>query len=70
MRVEIGSPDTPGRNWWCVLYPGLCSTACGGYDDPAEANLVCGEYILRLRAVELWQQLTAPRTDHTLLALD
>ena len=49
--------------------PGLCSAACGGYDDPAETDLVCGQYILRFRAVELWQQLTAPRSDDPLLVL-
>ena len=68
LRVDIGSPGSYGRNWWCVLYPGLCGAACGGYDDPAETDLVCGEYILRLRAVELWQRLTAPRADAPLLA--
>ena len=69
VRVDIGGPDSYGRNWWCVLYPGLCGTACGGYDDPAETDLVCGDYILRLRVVEWWQQLTAARADRTLLAL-
>ena len=69
VRVDIGQPGTYGRNWWCVLYPGLCSAACGGYDDPAETDLVCGQYILRFRAVELWQQLTAPRSDDPLLVL-
>ena len=34
-----------GRNWWCVLYPGLCSFAQGGYALPAENDLVCGQYI-------------------------
>lgn len=69
VRVDIGAPDTYGQNWWCVLYPGLCSAACGGYDDPAETDLICGEYILRLRVVELWQRLTASREDAPLLVL-
>ena len=29
LRVVIGAGE--GRNWWCVLYPGLCRSACGGY---------------------------------------
>ena len=29
LRIIIG--EGAGRNWWCVLYPGLCRTACGGY---------------------------------------
>ena len=70
VRVDIGDPDSYGQNWWCVLYPGLCTAACGGYDDPAETDLVCGEYILRFRAVEWWQQLTAPREDRVLVRLE
>ena len=69
VRVDIGQPGTYGQNWWCVLYPGLCAAACGGYDDPAETDLVCGEYILRFRAVEWWQQLTAGRADRVLVSL-
>ena len=69
VRVDIGQPGTYGRNWWCVLYPGLCTAACGGYDDPAQTDLICGQYILRFRVVELWQQLTASRRDKTFIAL-
>ena len=60
-RITIGSGN--GHNWWCVLYPGLCRSACGGYDTPAENDLVCGEYIVRFRFVEWWDGLTAPRED-------
>ena len=69
VRVDIGQPGTYGQNWWCVLYPGLCAAACGGYDDPAETDLVCGDYILRFRVVEWWQQLTASRADRVLVRL-
>ena len=69
VRVDIGRPGSYGRNWWCVLYPGLCAAACGGYDSAAETGLVCGEYVLRFRAVEWWQQLTAPRQDRVLVSL-
>ena len=62
VRLDIGTRRT-GRNWWCVLYPGLCRSACGGYDTPAENDLVCGEYIVRFRFVEWWDGLTAPRED-------
>ena len=62
VRLDIGTRRA-GRNWWCVLYPGLCRSACGGYDTPAENNLVCGEYIVRFRFVEWWDGLTAPRED-------
>ncbi len=62
VRLDIGTRRA-GRNWWCVLYPGLCRSACGGYDTPAENDLVCGEYIVRFRFVEWWGGLTAPRED-------
>ena len=59
VRIDLGAGK--GRNWWCVLYPGLCRSACGSYAQPAENDLVCGEYILRLRLVEWVQQRTARR---------
>ena len=65
LRIQIGAGK--GRNWWCVLYPGLCRSACGGYARPAENDLVCGNYILRLRLVEWVQQRTARREDVVLL---
>ena len=59
VRVVIG--EGAGRNWWCVLYPGLCSFAQGGYALPAEKDLVCGQYILRFRLVDWAHRLTARR---------
>ena len=59
VRIDIGSGS--GRNWWCVLYPGLCSFAQGGYALPAENDLVCGQYILRFRLVDWAHRLTARR---------
>lgn len=62
LRIDIGANRT-GRNWWCVLYPGLCRSACGGYTLPEENDLVCGEYLIRFRLVEWWNERTAPRRD-------
>ena len=59
VRIDIGIGS--GRNWWCVLYPGLCSFAQGGYALPAENDLVCGQYILRFRLVDWAHRLTARR---------
>ena len=65
VRIELGTGA--GRNWWCVLYPGLCRSACGSYAQPAENDLVCGEYILRFKVVEWVQQRTARREDVVLV---
>ena len=67
LRIDLGGNARHGKNWWCVLYPGLCRSACGSYARPAENDLVCGEYILRLRLVEWVQQRTARREDVVLL---
>lgn len=66
VRIDLGTAPY-GRNWWCVLYPGLCRSVCGGYATPAENDLVCGQYILRFRCVEWWQQHTASRKDRILI---
>ena len=64
VRITIGSGS--GQNWWCVLYPGLCRAACGGYALPEENDLVCGQYILRFRLVDWWNRHTASRTTRVL----
>ena len=65
LRIQIGTGA--GRNWWCVLYPGLCRAACSSYALPEENDLVCGEYILRFKVVEWVQQRTARREDVVLV---
>ncbi len=68
IRIDLGADDRYGQNWWCVLYPGLCRSACGSYALPQQNDLVCGEYILRFRLADLWQQLTASREDLLLVS--
>ena len=63
VRIELGDTAHYGKNWWCVLYPGLCRSACGGYALPAENDLVCGEYIVRFKLVDWWQSVTAEKKD-------
>ena len=66
LRVVIGAGE--GRNWWCVVYPPLCTaTACelegvaleGGMTAD-DLSLMTGEnagYVLRFRSLELWERL-------------
>ena len=68
LRVVIGAGE--GRNWWCVVYPPLCTAAAS--DVPAvalDAGLTDREvaliteadegYVLKFKSVELWQALKA-----------
>lgn len=64
VQMDLGTGG--GQNWWCVLYPGLCRSACGGYALPEENDLVCGQYILRFRLVDWWNRRTACRTPRVL----
>ena len=68
LRVDIGADTRYGKNWWCVLYPGLCRQVCGGYARQQETDLVWGDYLLRFRLVEWWQRRTACRTDRVLVS--
>lgn len=71
LRVVIG--EGAGKNWWCVVFPPLCTAAAS--DVPAvalDAGLTDQEvaliteadegYILKFKSVELWQALKAKLT--------
>ena len=68
VRLTLGENDHSGKNWWCVLYPGLCRAACGSYALPQENDLICGEYIVRFRLVDWVQSVCSDRADRTLLS--
>lgn len=65
LRVEMGA--AAGHNWWCVVYPPLCSV---GVEETEPASLGLGEdqiglitqsnpqYVLRFQCVEWWSELT------------
>lgn len=60
LRVTIG--EGAGRNWWCVVYPDLCHSACTEWNSLEEEQvaLITGatpRYQVRFRAVELWQTI-------------
>ena len=68
LRVHIGAGE--GKNWWCVVFPPLCSdgteslasaAARAGLTEKELALMQSGEkqYILRFRTLELWNQLRA-----------
>lgn len=66
LRVIIG--QGAGQNWWCVVFPPLCTAAACQWQDTGRAagleeddlSLMAEEdagYELRFRSVELWEML-------------
>ena len=66
LRVIIG--EGKGRNWWCVVFPPLCTSAsadlpasalAAGFSEE-EVSLITEEnqgYVLKFKAVEWWETL-------------
>ena len=66
LRVIIG--QGAGQNWWCVVFPPLCTASACQWQDAGRAagleeddlSLMAEEdagYELRFRSVELWEML-------------
>jgi stage II sporulation protein R len=66
LRVLIG--DAEGQNWWCVVYPPLCTTAVTEMEETAmsaglgkgDLSLITEEntgYVLKFHSLELWESL-------------
>ena len=55
LTIRLG--DAGGKNWWCVVYPSLCISAGGEYEDD-DSNTIIETYNFRLKfkTVELWQK--------------
>lgn len=53
IQIHIGAAQ--GRNWWCVLYPTLCTDmACGDRYDSTTLSFKCAEWISALCS-KLWE---------------
>ena len=66
LRVIIG--EGAGENWWCVVFPPLCTAAATDLEETAiatglgekELSLITEEhqgYVLKFRSLELWESL-------------
>ena len=61
LRITIGEGE--GKNWWCVVFPGLClptsaegfaeTASCAGFSDTLTGTLE-GEYQVRFWILEVW----------------
>ena len=65
LRVEIGAAE--GHNWWCVVYPPLCSVGVTEAEPASlgltqdELSLITqedSEYVLRFQCAEWWGEVT------------
>ena len=68
LRILIG--EAAGKNWWCVVFPPLCTAAAsdipataldGGLTEREVALITEADngYVLKFKSVELWQTLKA-----------
>ena len=56
LTVRLG--DAQGKNWWCVVYPGLCVSTGGEYeDDDSNTFIETDNFRLKFKTVELWQKM-------------
>lgn len=66
LRITLGAGE--GQNWWCVLYPALCTEAALGrsvspeeaFSDPACHLVKGGDYALKFRTLEILETLFTP----------
>jgi len=65
LRVVIG--DGAGHNWWCVVFPPLCTQASSDLAQTAMADGMTeedvrlmkedGGYVLKFKSIEIWENL-------------
>jgi len=62
LRILLGSAQ--GQNWWCVVFPPLCTTATAenaeavlGKENAALITRESPSYVLKFRSIELWDEL-------------
>ena len=66
LRIIIGEGN--GHNWWCVVFPPLCTTAAAdvpasalaaGFDEEEVALVTEGNegYVLKFKAMEWWEAI-------------
>ena len=61
LRISLGEGE--GRNWWCVVYPPLCTSSAesAAAFDEEDWRLISEDgtsYEIRFRLLELWGELT------------
>ena len=56
LTVKLG--DAQGKNWWCVLYPALCSSAFGEIAAQNSSDFILAQKpVARFRVVEVFEDI-------------
>ena len=56
LTIRLGKAT--GKNWWCVVYPGLCRSIGSEYkDDESNTFIETDNFRIKFKAVELWENL-------------
>ena len=56
LTIRLGQAN--GKNWWCVVYPGLCAGIGSEYeDDTSNTFIETDNFRIKFKAVELWQNV-------------
>lgn len=62
LKIEIG--QAKGQNWWCIVFPAVCLSACteddlSSYLDEDEINLIENKdgFAIRFKAVEIYEKI-------------
>ena len=57
LTIRLG--EAQGKNWWCVVYPTLCISTGGEYeDDDSNTFIETDNFRIKFKTVELWQKFT------------
>lgn len=67
LRIILGKGE--GHNWWCVLFPSVCLSACSdGFDgvlSDEEQDFIGDSYTIKFKVVELYEAYLKPQYDTT-----
>lgn len=62
LKIVIGSGK--GHNWWCIVFPSVCLSACteddmAAYLDEDEVNLIENKngYAVKFKAIEIYEDI-------------
>jgi len=59
LKIVIGKGE--GHNWWCILFPSVCLSACSSsmydYLDDDEIELIESDYTPKFKLIEIYEKV-------------